>query len=298
MKSYTWKEFLLDLLVGFAVLAVGLLPGMLLGHFVHSNGLILALCGAVFFLAAALRARPYANPLVQGLGISLGAGLPALLLIALAVSILLPTAVAMYLLLLLVCMAGALSRRLFDTKQLPLAAAVVVVIAALGFVDWHVLVPRLMNEASFKQVDKPSPAFTFTRLDGTPVTLASLHGKVVVLDFWATWCAPCQAEMPTLLKVYRQFQNNPDVVYVAVATGWDGDTQDKVSAFVTRKHFPFPVALDLANATHAKFDINTIPTQILIDRNGHMRLINTGYSGNDDALQSSLTSEVQQLLTQ
>jgi peroxiredoxin len=298
MQTDFWKSFALDMLIGFTLLIVGAMPAAVLHHFVPNNGLLVALAGVVFFLVAALRARPEANPLLQGLALGLGPTLPILMVPALLLRALLPIALTLSLLLLLSCICGAFARALLRLRQ-PVGAAVVALCLGLfGFAAWHYGVPAVVDSTTFAQVDKPAPAFTLKKLDGTPVTLASLKGHVVLLDFWATWCAPCQAEMPALLKVYQQFATDPNVVYLAVDTGWDGDTDDKVRAFITKKHFPFPVAFDPQHSAANGFHLNTIPTQVIIDRNGHMRQIATGNPDDDAKLENTLVDNIQKLLKQ
>jgi peroxiredoxin len=297
MATYSAKNFALDVLIGLALLVVGLMPAVLLQHFLSSGGPLIAAIGVVYFFASFLRARIGGNPLLQGIGIALGVCVPVLLVVTLLFRLVLPMLLTLSFLLMLICICGAFASSLWTLKQRPAAAAITCCIALFGFVTWHYGVPRLITSAVFKQIDKPAPNFTLTRLDGTPVTLASLKGHVVLLDFWATWCAPCQAEMPALLTVYKQFATNADFIYIAVDTGWEGDTDDKVRSFVTKKHFPFPVAFD-PNHLASSLKISSIPAQILIDRQGHIRqLVNTN-PGDDAELKSRLTSGIEALLKQ
>jgi thiol-disulfide isomerase/thioredoxin len=143
-------------------------------------------------------------------------------------------------------------------------------------------------------MNQPAPKFTLTRLDGTPVTLDSLQGHVVLLDFWGTWCGPCLAEMPQIVSLRRQFASNHDVIFLAVNSGWQGDTPDKVRTFVQQKHLDIPVALDPENAT-GQLKIDALPTLILIDRQGHIRMEETGYD-DGEPLETELTTQIEALL--
>jgi thiol-disulfide isomerase/thioredoxin len=297
MQTYTYKEFGLDLLIGFAIVIVGVMPAAILNHLVPSAALLVGLGAAIFFAISAARSRPWGDPWLHGLGIALGGGLLPCIGVCITSHDLAYSTVAIFALLILICIAGAWTRRLFSAKRLPVACALVIAVGLVTVASWHYVVPRLIVSATFKTVDKPAPAFTVTRLGGTPVTLDSLRGKVVILDFWATWCAPCQAEMPSLSAVYNRFKDNPDFVYIAVDTGWNDDTKDKVADWVAKKHFPFPVAMDSADLT-GKLSIHTIPTQVLIDRKGHVRLINQGFYDDENSLKDGLISALKKLLAE
>jgi thiol-disulfide isomerase/thioredoxin len=110
----------------------------------------------------------------------------------------------------------------------------------------------------------PAADFTASRLDGTPVRLSGLKGKVVFLNFWATWCPPCQEEMPSIEALYRRFQGK-DLEFLAVDIQED---KDEVAAFMKEYGLSFPAALDSTGRISAEYGIRGIPATFIIDREG------------------------------
>jgi peroxiredoxin len=112
---------------------------------------------------------------------------------------------------------------------------------------------------------KPAPAFTLPDINGNKVSLSDFKGKVILLNFWGTWCSPCTAEMPSFNRLYAAFKNDGFVV-LAVSI----DPSDKpVRSFVSAKGITFPVLMDPDK--EAYFDLYAIfalPTSFLIDRKG------------------------------
>ena len=112
---------------------------------------------------------------------------------------------------------------------------------------------------------KPAPAFTLSDISGKKVSLSDFKGKVILLNFWATWCGPCTAEMPSFNRLYAAFKND-DFVVLAVSI----DSSEKpVQSFVSAKGITFPVLMDPDK--EAYFDLYAVfalPTSFLIDRKG------------------------------
>lgn len=129
-------------------------------------------------------------------------------------------------------------------------------------------------------LDKPSVDFELKSLDGTPVKLSALKGKVVVLDFWATWCGPCLSSFPSLQKVYDKYKGNPDIVILAVNT-WERvapeQREQHVKDFIAKNKYTFPVVFDTDVVT--KYGVDGIPTKFFIGRNGQVRFKDVGFSG-------------------
>jgi len=106
--------------------------------------------------------------------------------------------------------------------------------------------------------------FTIPMLDGTMVNLSQLKGKVVFLNFWATWCGPCRSEMPSMEAVYQKLKDK-GLEILAVNLG---DSRDDVSAFMNNYKLNFPVGLDGKKLTGTYYHIQAIPTTYIIDRRG------------------------------
>ena len=111
--------------------------------------------------------------------------------------------------------------------------------------------------------ERDSVNFTLMDLDGKPWTLKDLKGKVVMLNFWATWCPPCRKEMPDLEAFYRQFSPQGFVIL-----GISDDEPDKVRAFVQQHGVTYPVLLDPGSKVNELLHINGIPKTFIYDREG------------------------------
>jgi thiol-disulfide isomerase/thioredoxin len=159
--------------------------------------------------------------------------------------------------------------------------------------SWFAL-PLLAARAVHQVLDKPAPAFTLQMLDGTSVSLASLSGHVVVLDFWGTWCAPCVAEMPALGGIYSTYRENSDVIFLMANSELNGDTPEKIRRFAVVHHVAIPVALDTGGAAGA-LGAEALPSLVVLDQQGHIRMINSGFH-NDEQLRTVLTQQVESLL--
>ncbi len=114
-----------------------------------------------------------------------------------------------------------------------------------------------------------APDFTLVALDGGAVRMVDLRGKVVLLNFWATWCPPCKAEMPDLDALHRTYGESQGLIVLGVNLQEDPGT---VAPFVHEHDLSFPILLDAdGHVTSDLYHVRPLPTSFIIDRQGHIR---------------------------
>jgi len=107
--------------------------------------------------------------------------------------------------------------------------------------------------------------FTISRVDGAKLPIASLKGKAVVFDFWATWCGPCRVQHPLYEEVKQRFHDSPDVVFISIATD---DEREQVAPFLKENHWGQQVYFE--DGLARVLAITSIPTTIVLDRRGEV----------------------------
>jgi thiol-disulfide isomerase/thioredoxin len=118
------------------------------------------------------------------------------------------------------------------------------------------------------QAPRPAPALKLKDLDGTTLDLAQLKGKVVLINFWATWCPPCRREMPSMERLSQAFMGQPLVV-LAVDVGEDPDTIDGFNSQLDTVP-TFPILLDTRGRTMQSWKVAGLPTTFLVDKQGRI----------------------------
>jgi peroxiredoxin len=126
---------------------------------------------------------------------------------------------------------------------------------------------------------KPAPEFALHTLDGRSIKLSGLRGKVVVLNFWATWCAPCRVEMPWLVDFSRRYQ--PQGLEIVGVSMDDGD-RDRVAAFVRARDVNYTIVLKDKAVSDAYGGLRFLPQTFFIGRDGKVIKWTYGVRGKDD----------------
>ena len=132
-----------------------------------------------------------------------------------------------------------------------------------------------------------APDFALRDLDGTMRDLASFRGRVVLLNFWATWCLPCQTEILSMAGLHQSYK---DYGFEVVAVSSDVQGAEVVQPFVTRLHLSFTTLLDATGQVTRLYGVTSLPTTYLLDREG--RLVTVAIGGHDWA-----TPEAHALIT-
>lgn len=169
----------------------------------------------------------------------------------------------------------------------------------------------LLEESAAKQkeemrkrmVSEPAPLFTLKNMQGEEVSLAALKGKVVILDFWATWCGPCKNSFPAMQKAVEKYKKNKEVAFLFIDT-WENSKNPvpEVKKFIEENKYDFNVLFDLKdpvsrkNEVVASYGAKGIPAKYIIDKEGNIRFKLVGFSGSDEQAVNELSEMINILL--
>lgn len=150
------------------------------------------------------------------------------------------------------------ARRGLSLGSIVLLVGVVMVAAVFGL--------ALLRQNQTQPESGPAPDFTLTTLDGGQIKLSALKGRVVLINFWASWCVPCRDEAPVLEAVWQQYKDK-EVVFVGVAYT---DTENGARAFLGEFNTTYPNGLDIGTKISELYNIEGVPETFIIDRDGNV----------------------------
>lgn len=136
-----------------------------------------------------------------------------------------------------------------------------------------------------------APDFTLTTLDDQEITLSKLKGKVVLLDFWATWCGPCRESIPHLVHLYKTYRENG---FEMIGISLDKGDPQVVRNFVKSMDIPYPIVIAPEEVIR-NYKVSKIPTSFLIDKEGKIRESITGFNS---TIAQQMTAKVADLTSE
>ena len=152
---------------------------------------------------------------------------------------------------------------MINFRQINMAIMVLLAVFFLTACNDSSQQPQQVQQGSL--VGKVAPALTLTDMQGRQVSLEQFHGKVVILNFWATWCPPCREEMPSMEKLYQDYKEQG---LVLLAVNIEENGKQAVSTFLQKRPYSFPILLDSDNVAQNTFGVFRFPESFIIDRNG------------------------------
>lgn len=139
--------------------------------------------------------------------------------------------------------------------------------------------------AGAEELSGPAPGFSLMSRSGETVSLEDLKGQVVMINFWATWCAPCRREMPHLEALHQRYS---DLGFTLLGVNVEENTSG-VEKFLKETPVSFEVLYDPSNEVSALYDVVAMPSTVMVDREGNLRYMHHGYqSGYEHEYQAQI----------
>jgi thiol-disulfide isomerase/thioredoxin len=196
---------------------------------------------------------------------------------------------------------GVTARALVTRRHFALAGAVSCATLAVAIAGAIAVVPRLMGQRSYTDVDRPIAPFSVRTLDGERISSETWRGRVVVISYWATWCTPCLAEIPEISALQRKYKDDPRVAVVAMNAGYGGDNSQKAREFLARRHFELDTEIDdIKTDQHSKGEgaihmgLAAVPTLFILNKNQRLVAVHAGYDSSEH-LAATLSNRIDSL---
>lgn len=162
---------------------------------------------------------------------------------------------------------------------------------------WYALsyVPGAISQSLNLTLNEPAPSFSLVDLDGVPIPAETFENKVVVLDFFATWCAPCIVELPEIDAIHQRYAGNDDVVVLVVANDSGRDTPASIQRFAEARGLHVSFVYDPEGTAHEAFGFAGLPGLAVVDRAGLVRFRREGYNSAETGFENTVVGVVEAL---
>ena len=145
--------------------------------------------------------------------------------------------------------------------------------------------------AGAEAINVPAPDFTLESRSGENLRLEDHRGEVVMLNFWASWCGPCRQEMPLMDELYSQYK---DLGFIILAVNVD-ENRDEALRFLDKVPVNYPILYDPESSVSELYEVQAMPTTVMIDRNGNARYLHYGYQpGYEDEYEQQIRELVRE----
>jgi thiol-disulfide isomerase/thioredoxin len=184
----------------------------------------------------------------------------------------------------------------FRTNKIVSAAASFILVGVLLFISEKVI-PSDLNTSLSQEINKPLPTFAIKDMHAGVISKSDMAGKVVVLDFFGTWCKPCIQELKELDKVERAFTEDSSVVFYVVNADLGGDTPEKFKSFISKVSYNFKYGYDEDSKLlkSLKLGGTGLPLLILIDKRGQISWSHTGYNPAETNFENVVVDKIRTL---
>jgi peroxiredoxin len=177
-------------------------------------------------------------------------------------------------------------RILQQRRGLALGLTGALIVCSIVYCQWYI--PRKLAHSFNRFADSSAPTFKLQPVSGGTAPLSPTSGKILVIDFFSTSCAPCISELPELAAVRAELASNRDIEFVMAASELGNDTPERFRAFIERRHINIPLAFDPGGKVHDSFGLHGVPTLVVLDREGRVRLTRAGYNSAETSFRRDL----------
>jgi peroxiredoxin len=161
-------------------------------------------------------------------------------------------------------------------RSISAASVLCLTLSVTGCFNYSPTVKAAVKE---EKARKPAPDFTLKDINGKPVKLSDYRGKVVLLNFWATWCGPCKIEIPWFMDFEQQYK---DQNFAVLGVSLDDDGWESVKPFIAEKKINYRVVIGTEQVATLYGEVDSLPTTFMIDREGRVAAVHVGLVSKSD----------------